>query len=541
MKFDFVIRNATVVDGSGAPAFESDVWLRGGRIASFGTPVDAWAVEEFEAAGMVLAPGFIDSHSHADLALLAPGLEEEKLRMGVTTEITGQCGYTAFPVDDRHRSLRAATMSGFLPGARLPWDWSTLEDYRAACVRAGLTHNIAPLAGHGSIRVAVMGDRAEAPNAAELDRMRRLLHQAMEMGAFGLSTGLIYPPACYAEAGEIEALCRVVAEFGGVYVTHVRGETADLVDGAVEEALAVSGASGVPLQISHLKAIGLGRRARGKVETVIARIEAARRAGHEINFDCYPYTEGSTLLSTLVPRWAQAQGVRGLVARLGNPGDRARIRRDIENDTTTWENWANVCGFEAIKIASLNRGRPDPMVGMDLAAIGRLRGTDPVEALFDILLAEQADAMMVFTMMTEADMLTALRHPLGMIGTDALPCPPGQGRPHPRGYGTFPRILGRCVRDDGVVGLEEAVRKMTSLPAWKFGLENRGRVAEGMHADLVIFDPVDILDQATYEEPRRPPQGISAAFVNGRKVLSGGVVEPDRPGLFLRPSGRGSA
>ncbi len=216
MKFDLVIRNATVVDGSGAPAFEADVCLRGGRIASVGTPSGAWAVEEFEAGGMVLAPGFIDSHSHADLALLAPGLEEEKLRMGVTTEIIGQCGYTAFPVDERHRRLRADTMSGFLPGIRLPWDWSTLEDYRAACARVGLTHNIAPLAGHGSIRVAVMGDRAEAPGAAELDRMQRLLRQAMEMGAFGLSTGLIYPPACYAERGEIEALCRVVAEFGGV-------------------------------------------------------------------------------------------------------------------------------------------------------------------------------------------------------------------------------------------------------------------------------------------------------------------------------------
>ncbi len=324
-------------------------------------------------------------------------------------------------------------------------------------------------------------------------------------------------------------------------MTHVRGETADLVDGAVEEALAISGASGVPLQISHLKVIGLDGRARGKVETVIARIEAARRAGLDINFDCYPYTEGSTLLSTLVPRWAQAQGVRGLVARLGNAGDRARIRREIETDTTGWENWANVCGFEAIKIASLDRGRPDPMVGMDLAAIGRLRGTDPIEALFDILVAEQADAMMVFTMMAEADMLTALRHPLGMIGTDALPCPPGQGRPHPRGYGAFPRILGRCVRDDGVLGLEDAVRKMTSLPAGKFGIENRGRVAEGMYADLVVFDPRRILDQATYAEPRRPPSGIKAVFVNGRPALSDGTVGPQRAGVFLKPSRRVAA
>ncbi|HSO60183.1 MAG TPA: D-aminoacylase [Desulfobacterales bacterium] len=536
MKFDLIIRNATVVDGRGAPAFEADVALADGRIASVGVPADAWAVEELEAAGMVLCPGFIDSHSHADLSLLTQGLEDEKLRMGVTTEIIGQCGYSAFPVDDRHRGLRADTMSGFLPGIRLPWDWSTLDDYRAACTRIGLTHNIVSLAGHGSIRVAVMGDRAEAPKAGELDRMRHLVRQAMEMGAFGLSTGLIYPPACYAEPSEIEALCRVVAEFGGVHVTHVRGETADLVDAAVEEALEISFASGVALQISHLKVIGLHRRNRGKVKSVIARIEAARRAGLEVNFDCYPYTEGSTLLSTLVPRWAQVQGVSGLVARLGNPEDRAKIRRDIETDTPGWENWANACGLDAVKIAALNRGRSDPIVGMDLAAVGRLRGTDPIEALFDIIVAEQANAMMVFSMMTEEDMLTALCHPLGMIGTDAIPCPPGQGRPHPRGYGAFPRILGRLVRGTGVIALEEAVRKMTSLPAQKFGLRDRGHVAVGMHADLVIFDPSRIIDQATYEAPRRPPSGIKAVIVNGRPMLSGAIVSPHRPGMFLEPS-----
>lgn len=538
MKFDLIIRNATVVDGSGAPAFEADVSLRGGRIASVGFSSDAWAAEEIDAAGMVLSPGFIDSHSHADLALLAPGLEDEKLRMGVTTEIIGQCGYAAFPVNDRYRGLRASTMSGFLPGVRLPWDWSSLADYRAACTRIGMTHNVAPLAGHGSIRVAVMGDRSGAPSGGEMDRMRRLARQAMKMGAFGLSTGLIYPPACYAEHGEIEALCRVVAEFGGVHVTHMRGETADLVDAAIEEALAISGASGVPLQISHLKVIGLCRRARGKVKAVIARIEAARQAGLEVNFDCYPYTEGSTLLSTLVPRWAQTQGIPGLITRLGDPDSRAKIRRDIETDTTTWENWVHVCGFDAVKIAALDQGRPDPMVGMDLASIGKLRGVDPVDALFDILIAEQANAMMVFSMMTEEDMLTVLRHPQGMIGTDAIPCPPGQGRPHPRGYGTFPRILGRWVRDAGGVRLEEAVRKMTSLPALKFGLHGRGRVAEGMHADLVLFDPGRIIDQATYVEPRQPPLGIKSVFVNGRPVLSDGVVGPDRAGLFLEPSKR---
>jgi N-acyl-D-aspartate/D-glutamate deacylase len=458
--------------------------------------------------------------------------------MGVTTEIIGQCGYSAFPVENRFRKLRADTMSAFLPGVPLAWDWTNLDDYRAACTRIGLTHNIAPLVGHGSIRVATVGDRAEAPRSGEMDRMLRLVRQAMEMGAFGLSTGLIYPPACYAERGEIEALCQVVADFGGVYVTHVRGETASLVDASVEEALEISAVAGVSLQVSHLKVIGLGHGRHGKVKAVLTQIETARKAGLEVNFDCYPYTQGSTLLSTLVPRWAQAGGIPGFLTLLGNPESRARIRRDIETDTTSWENWVSACGLEAIKIASMDGGRPDPIVGMDLEAIGRLRGIDPIEALLDILIAEQANAMMVFSMMTEEDMLAALRHPLGMIGTDALPCPPGQGRPHPRGYGAFPRILGHWVREVAAIPLEEAVRKMTSLPADKFCLEGRGQVAEGMFADLVLFDPGRIADKATYEDPRQSPSGIKAVFVNGQPALSDGMVTPQRAGMVLRPASR---
>ncbi len=536
MKFDYIIRNAKVVDGTGAPAFEADVALRAGRIAAIGMIADAWTAEDLEATGMVLAPGFIDSHSHADLAVLTRDVEDEKLRMGVTTEIIGQCGYSAFPVDNRFRKLRADTMSPFLPGVHLDWDWSNLDDYRAVCTQVGLTHNIAPLVGHGSIRMAVLGDKARAPQPGEMDRMQRLVRQAMEMGAFGLSTGLIYPPGCYAERREIEALCQVVAEFGGVYATHMRGETANLVDAAIEEAMSISGTTGVPLQISHLKVIGLGNRNIGKVKALLARIETARKAGLKVNYDCYPYTEGSTLLSTLMPRWAQAEGIPQLIAQLGNPQSRARIRRDIETNTTGWENWARACGFQAIKIASLDRGRPDPIIGMDLEAIGSLWGMDPIDALFDILIAEQANAMMVFSMMTEEDMLTALRHPLGMIGTDALPCPPGQGRPHPRGYGAFPKILGRWVRESGVVALEEAIRKMTSLPAEKFGLENRGKVAEGMVADIVLFDPDRTIDKATYTDPRQSPSGIKAVFVNGQPALSDGIVCPQRAGMILSPT-----
>lgn len=536
MKFDLIIRNGQVADGSGGAVFAADIGIRSGRIEALGALPGGWSQDELDASGMTISPGFIDSHSHADLALLAQGLEHEKLLMGVTTEVIGQCGYSAFPVSDRFRGLRAGCMAGFLPGVRLAWDWTTLAEYRAACSAAGLTHNIVPLVGHGSVRMAVMGNSPDRPGAAELERMRQLVRQSMEAGAFGLSSGLIYPPACYADQREIEAMCREVADYQGVYATHTRGETAGLIDASVDEALAASRASGVPLQISHLKVIGLTPDSRGKIDQVLARIEEARSGGIEVHFDCYPYTQGSTLLSTLIPRWAHAQGVEGLVAHLKDPQTRIKIRHDIEMDAATWENWIQACGPDAIRIGALGQGRSDPIVGMDLAAIAEQRRQDPLDLLFDILTVENANVIMVFAMMAEKDMLTALVHPQGMIGTDAIPCPPGQGRPHPRGYGAFPRILGHYVRDQRVMTLEEAIRKMTRLPAQKFGLKDRGLVQEGQVADLVVFDPERISDRATYKDPRRSPEGIRAVIVNGGIAVLDGRVTPGRSGRFLTPS-----
>ncbi len=533
MRFDLIIRQARVVDGSGQPAYTADIAVDGSRIARVGVPAGAEAAREIDAAGLAVCPGFIDAHSHADLTLVAGSAEGEKLRMGVTTEVIGQCGFSAHPLSDAHGPQRATSMAGFLPGATLAWDWKDLQQFRRRACAAGLPNNVVPLVGHGSVRMAVMGHRPDAPTAVELERMRAYVRTAMQQGAFGLSSGLIYPPAYFAQTEELTALACDAAQLGGLYVTHMRGETAALIDNALDEALAVAAAAGAPLQISHLKVIGLGSAHQGRVQGILNRVATAGDSGVNVRFDCYPYTRGSTLLSALMPPWALQEGAEGLLRLLCDPPQRARIRRSIEDDRATWENWIQACGYPAIRIAAVGHGGPADLAGLSLAEIADDRREAPFETLADILLQTHASAVMVFDMLTEADMLAALTHPLGMVGTDAIPCPPGQGHPHPRGYGTFPEILGTYVRDRGLLTLESAVRKMTALPAARFGLVDRGLIGEGAFADIVIFDPTRITAHATYAHPRRLPEGIAWVLVNGVPAIADGQPTGATAGQFL--------
>ena len=533
MTYDTVIYNAEIIDGSGAMGYPADLAVKNGRIVKIGRLGHHAAGYEIDAAGSVLTPGFIDSHSHADLALLAAGLENEKLKMGVTAEVIGQCGFSPFPITPGYKALRRQSMSGFLPGVELPWTWSDLAEYKKTAHKKGLTHHVVPLAGQGSLRQAVMGDSPDKPTVAQMDKMRFLADTVMKQGAYGLSSGLIYSPGVFSETEELIELCRIVADNGGLYVTHIRGETAPLVDAAVDEALTVSREAGLPLEISHLKVIGLDSRGRGKINGILDKIEIARLNGLKVDFDCYPYTRGSTYLNSLIPKWAHEGGVPGLLSKLKSPKWRNKIRSSIEADDYGGENWLMACGFEVVRIGSMTHKDYKPFVGQDLDRISVETAKDPYDLLFDILLAEQAGTIMVFSMMRSEDMKTALTHPLAMIGTDAIPCPPGQGRPHPRGYGTFPKILGRLARDQGLFTLEEAVCKMTCMPATKLGLKDKGRIAEGMYADLVIFDRYNIMDQADYQNPRKPPTGISHVLVEGITVLKNGRLTGLKAGRFL--------
>ena len=533
MLYDTIIYNGRIIDGTGADSYPADIALTNGRIVKIGRLERQPAKNEIDADGSIVAPGFIDSHSHADLALLADGLENEKLKMGVTTEVIGQCGFSPFPLTPRYKALRRQSMSGFLPGIELPWNWSDLAGFKAAARKSGLSYHVVPLVGHGSLRQAIMGDDPGKPTEVQISKMRQLADTAMKQGAYGLSSGLIYSPGVFSETEELIQLCRVVADHGGLYVTHVRGETAPMVEAGVAEALTVSREAGTSLEISHLKVIGLDNDSRGKITGVLDQIETARKEGLKVDFDCYPYTRGSTYLSTLIPKWAHEGGVPGLLSKLKSPKWRNKIRSSIEADDYGGENWIKACGFEEIRIGSITHKDIKPHVGKDLGRIAAETAKDPFDVLFDIILVEQAGTIMVFSMMRSEDMKTALSHPLAMIGTDAIPCPPGQGRPHPRGYGSFPKILGRLSRDEGLFTLEEAVHKMTHRPATKFNLKDKGIIAEGMYADLVIFDRDKIRDHADYRSPRKPPSGISHVLVEGIPAIKNGLLTGRNAGRFL--------
>jgi N-acyl-D-amino-acid deacylase len=381
--------------------------------------------------------------------------------------------------------------------------------------------------------MAVMGDASLRPTVTQQDSMRRMVDDAMTSGAHGLSTGLIYSPGCFADTDELIALSRVAADHEGIYVTHVRGETASLIDSAINEALTISRTAGLPLQISHLKVIGRRMEDHNRINSVLDGIDNARAGGMDIGFDCYPYTRGSTLLSALIPRWAHEGGVTGLLDRLACPTQRKKIIDAIEADDYGGENWLKVCGFESVKVGSVTRSSHQPYVGLNLVEIGDKRKQHPYDALFDLLLESEANIIMVFSMLSNEDMHAVITHPSAMVGTDAIPCPPGTGQPHPRGYGSFPKVLGRLARTQGLMSLEAAIHKMTAGPAKRFGLEGRGVIAEGMWADMVIFDGRSIMDTATYENPRRHPEGIHYVFVNGRLALDHGRIINTDSGRFI--------
>ena len=517
---DLLIRGGTVIDGTGAPAVRADVAVTNGRITDLGAFTGRRAMRMIDARGKVVAPGFIDIHSHSDESMFVNAALESALHQGVTLVVCGNCGGSAAPL----HGLAAVEADREYARLGIERTWSSFYEYVAAVERNGAAINVCSYVGHGTLRMCVMGAEARPPTAHELAEMRRLLSRALDEGAVGLASGLIYPPSAYGAQDELVSLCEVVAGHGGLYASHIRDEGSRLLE-AVEENLEIGRRSRVRVQLSHHKASG--QKNWGKVRESVAKIEGARRAGVDVQADQYPYTASSTGLAVTIPNWVHEGGSAKLTERLRQPSVRERIRTE---DTETGRAW------DRIVIA---RARHHPEYsGRSVADLAKAAGKDPLEWTCDTLVEHEGAVDIVHHSMSEDDVRFVMRQPWIAIGSDSRANAPygplSFGKPHPRSYGTFPRVLGHYAREGGVLALEDAVRKMTSLTARHLRLRDRGEVRIGAWADLVVFDPERVNDVATYDDPHRYPEGIEYVLVNGAVAVEGGETMPDRAGRFLR-------
>ena len=522
--FDILIQGGRVIDGAGTPSFSADVGIKAGKIAAVGALTEASA-KRIDAPGLVVAPGFIDMHSHSDIALLANPRAESKIRQGVTTEVIGNCGESAAPLTPR--MLADFKAESELDKLQIELDWLSMGEYLAKLAKQGIALNVVPLIGHGTVRAAVMGYENRRPTPLEMQAMKTLVAQAMQEGAFGMSTGLIYAPSYYADTEELIELSQVAAQYGGLYCSHIRGEGDRLIE-AVTEAITIGKESGAAVQLSHHKAVGKANW--GKVKHSLALIDQARASGFDVTADQYPYIAASNSLSASLPPWMHEGSKDELLKRLTDPQVRARLRQEMAVREGYWED---------TKI-SYCPGRPE-YEGLSLQEIAELRGADPYETTFDLLCEEEAGVRVVRFGMSEEDVHTVMQHPMVMVGSDASALAPYgvlcQGKPHPRSYGTFPRVLGKYAREEQVISIEEAVRKMTSLPAQKLGLRDRGKLQAGMWADITIFQPETVRDKATYLDPHQYPCGIEYVLVNGKPVIIRGEHSGELPGKTLLRNG----
>jgi N-acyl-D-aspartate/D-glutamate deacylase len=530
----FIIQGGLVIDGTGAEPFPADVFIHKGKIEAVGPGLDILAdAKIFKAENRVVCPGFIDAHAHDDLYLLNRPDCEFKIRQGVTTVIGGNCGVSLAPISEEH-GLDAQEQLRLL-GDGLSLESRGFYDYRSylgALDRVGLGINYAGLVGHGMIRLAVMGMSDHAPSTDQAALMRDMLGRCLDQGAIGLSLGLIYAPGAYANIDELVDLSRVVCSRNAIVSAHIRGEGGGVVE-AVEEMIILARQSGAAVHISHHKIADPGNR--GKSHQTLLLIDRARKDGLAVTADAYPYRAGSTYLAAILPAWALAQGMEKLKHLLGDNEYRAKLRRSIESDPLDrWQSLLTGRGEYRIVI-SQSRTRPD-YVGQIVANIAEAESRSPHDLVFDLVEAEGLGVGMIIHSMAEKDVQRILRHPAVMIGSDGIHVS-GGGKPHPRLTGTFPRILGYYVKKLGLIGLSEAVRRMTSLTADTFGLKGKGRLTPGMDGDVIVFDPESIGDQSTYERPYLAPKGIDLVIVGGSPALINGRLTGKGLGSTIHRAG----
>jgi N-acyl-D-amino-acid deacylase len=523
---DILIRGASVVDGSGRPAFEADIGITRDKIEALGDLKGQTAGVVIDGSGLVAAPGFIDMHSHSDFSLPIEPRSESKVRQGVTTEVVGQCGHTPAPVVNRHRE-ELIRISSIFPG-KLPWDWGTFGAFLKRLEGGGLGVNVLPLVGHGAVRMAVMGMSAERPNSEQMSQMEDLLSQCLNEGAVGLSTGLVYAPSAYADLEELVRLARLAGKQGGFYFSHIRGHSGTLLT-AIREALSIAKQGCLPVQISHLKASG--RENWDKFDPALDLIDEAKAQGLDVGVDMYPYAAARTYITALLPQWVMNGGMTEAAGRLLDKRTRERVRQEvlqqgIQNMQARWDDML-------VAYCPAN-----PVIeGQYISQLAEEASKPPVDYVFDLVVESEGKVGLIVFWMCEENVRKGLCHPAVMIGTDgrglAATGPLSEGKPHPRNFGTYPRILGYYVREEKLLSLEQAVYKMTGLPAARLRLRDRGRLAEGCWADLVLFNPTTVADMGGYAQPPAYPRGIEYVVINGQVVIEKGEHTGRLPGRIL--------
>jgi len=530
--FDLIVCGGSVLDGTGAEAQRVDVGIKGDRIAAVGNLTGRSFGREIDATGLVVAPGFIDVQGQSGTTLLADGHGESHLRQGITTEIIGEGGSPAFWTE---QTVDRDALQPF--GVTL--DWTGFDGYFQKLQQRGIAINLGTLVPATMIRRAIVGLDNREPTAEELARMEAMVDHAMRDGAFGLSSALIYPPGSFATTNELIALARVAAKYRGRYVSHVRGESFNLFK-ALDEAVRIGREAGLPVVIFHLKVAA--RANWGRMGEAVAQLIKAEQSGLNVSATMYPYTAGATGLAAALPLWVQEGGREKMLERLKDPRVRTRARREIETTIDGWENLLLGSGFDGIQIASVPQNADQSLIGRRLSEVSAARKQDPWETFFQILLETEGRVGALYHMMSEEDVRTGLKWARVTIGTDSSAIRSegvlARGSPHPRAYGTFPRVLGKYVREEKLMPLPEAVRRMTSLAADQFGIAHRGVIREGGFADLVVFDAATIRDHATFEKPHQYPTGILHVIVNGVPVLDPQGLTGARPGRPVYGSGR---
>ena len=534
-KFDVIIKGGTVYDGSGEKPRVIDVALRGDRIVGLGNFPAEKALTVIDAKDMALAPGFINMLSWSTESLIEDGRSQSEIRQGVTTQIMGE-GWSMGPLNDRMKER----LKGQQGDIKYDYQWNTLAEYLRFLEQRGVSCNVASFIGATTIRDFAIGLEDKQPTPEQLEQMRQLVRQEMEAGALGIGTSLIYPPAFYAKTEELIELCKVAAKYQGKYISHMRSEGNQLLE-ALDELLRISKEAGIPAEVYHIKAAGQSNWK--KMDAMLAKIEEARKAGLKITADMYTYPAGGTGLDASLPPWTQDGGYPELFKRLRDPATREKIAAEVRMPSDKWENFYLAAGSpDKILLNGFKSEKLKPLTGKSLAEVAKMRGKDPIETIMDLISEDESRIDTIYFLMSEENLKKQMAKPWVSFGSDeASQAPEGnflKSNCHPRAYGNFARVLGKYVREEKVITFEEAIRKMTSLPAANLGLDQRGWLKEGMFADVVVFDPRTIADKATFEKPHQYAVGVKHVFVNGAQVLKDGEHTGAKPGRALWGPGK---